>query len=235
MSLHRLLFDPTEANDSANVGAYLRDASGNLLTSTDVGGKQSLDVNVTALTASNIDIRDLAHTQDSVRLGDGTSFFTSTTVGPDTGLDVNLINASIAVTATDLDIRDLSAASDSVEAWAHDGSGNAIGSTGGSLDVNVTNDIDVDDGLMNTAISAAAESVTSTSGKLITSDLADRKNVWIYNNGNKDIFIGPSGVNTSTGFPIPRGSLLEGRFGASVAVHAVSASGTQDTRVLQGS
>ncbi len=31
--------------------------------------------------ATNLDIRDLTHVSDSVRLGDGTSFFTSTTIG----------------------------------------------------------------------------------------------------------------------------------------------------------
>lgn len=41
------------------------------------------------------------HTNDSIRLGDGTSFLTSTTVSGDIGLDVNIINSSpIPVTAT---------------------------------------------------------------------------------------------------------------------------------------
>lgn len=34
----------------------------------------------------------LSHTNDSVRLGDGTNLFTSTTIGPKTALDVNVIN-----------------------------------------------------------------------------------------------------------------------------------------------
>ncbi len=36
----------------------------------------------------------LSHVNDSVRLGDGTNLFTSTTVGPKTALDVNVINSS---------------------------------------------------------------------------------------------------------------------------------------------
>lgn len=36
----------------------------------------------------------LSHTSDSVSLGDGTNLFTSTTVGPKTALDVNVINSS---------------------------------------------------------------------------------------------------------------------------------------------
>jgi hypothetical protein len=52
------------------------------------------------ITATNLDIRDLVHTQDSIRLGDGTGLFTSTTVGADLGLDVFQINdPSVANTA----------------------------------------------------------------------------------------------------------------------------------------
>lgn len=52
----------------------------------DGGGSITVD-------ATNLDIRDLTHVTDSVRLGDGTSFFTSTTVGSDIGLDVNILNS----------------------------------------------------------------------------------------------------------------------------------------------
>ena len=51
----------------------------------DGGGSITVD-------AINLDIRDLTHVSDSVRLGDGTSFFTSTTIGGDIGLDVYQIN-----------------------------------------------------------------------------------------------------------------------------------------------
>lgn len=44
------------------------------------------------VSATDLDIRDLIHTQDSVRLGDGINFLTSTTVGPDVGLDVYILN-----------------------------------------------------------------------------------------------------------------------------------------------
>jgi len=97
---------------------------------------------------------DLDHTEDSIRLGDGTDFFTSTTVNSDIGLDVHLINeeldvnitnASIEVTATDLDIRDLDAASDSVSAHLADGSGTALTSTlvntSQALDVNIVDQV----------------------------------------------------------------------------------------------
>lgn len=79
------------------------------------------------------DTSDLADSDNIgayLRASDGT-LITKTTNGAKEGLDVNIIN-------DDLDIRDLSAAQDSIQSNTHDGAGNAINSTGGSLDVNVT-------------------------------------------------------------------------------------------------
>lgn len=49
------------------------------------------------VSATDLDIRDLVHTQDSIRLGDGTSFFTSTSENSDIALDVHISNTEIAV------------------------------------------------------------------------------------------------------------------------------------------
>lgn len=81
---------------------------------------------------------------DSIRLGDGTNFFTSHTVGPSTGLDVYIINPSIEVTATDLDIRDLSHTIDSVRLG--DGTNFLTSTTVGAdvgLDVNIINTVPI--------------------------------------------------------------------------------------------
>lgn len=93
---------------------------------------------------------------------DGATPITDTTVGPDTGMDVNIINTSLTTTisgdvnvtqgtspwvvsATDLDIRDLTAASDSVQSNLFDGAGTALTSTlvgaDQSLDVNITQSV----------------------------------------------------------------------------------------------
>lgn len=46
----------------------------------------------------------MSHTEDSVRLGDGTSFLTSTTIGPKIGLDVNILNTlNVEIDAADGD------------------------------------------------------------------------------------------------------------------------------------
>jgi hypothetical protein len=47
------------------------------------------------------------HTEDSVRIGDGSKLVTATNVGGKTGLDVNIANPTIEITATDLDIRNI--------------------------------------------------------------------------------------------------------------------------------
>jgi hypothetical protein len=40
----------------------------------------------------------ISHTDDSIRLGDGTSLITATTVGPKVGLDVNVVNQGVEAT-----------------------------------------------------------------------------------------------------------------------------------------
>lgn len=92
--------------------------------------------------ATDLDIRDLTHTQDSIKIGDGTDFMAVNADGSinatvtATDLDVrdlsfatdkvDVSGSSVDVSATDLDIRDLSASQDSVEAWLKDASGNAF-------------------------------------------------------------------------------------------------------------
>lgn len=92
----QLVFDVTDANtiaDSDSVGAYVRSSDGTLITHTTEGSKEALDVNIAASDIS-IDV-DLDHTEDSVRLGDGTNFLTSTSENGDIALDVHISNTSI--------------------------------------------------------------------------------------------------------------------------------------------
>lgn len=233
----------SHVNDSVRLG----DGT-NFLTSTTVGADIGLDVNlinasiavtasdldirdllytqdsVTAyqgtspwvVSASDLDIRDIVHTQDSIRLGDGTSFLTSTTVGADIGLDVNLINASIAVTASDLDIRDLAYTQDSVTAYQ-------------GTDPWIVNDA----ALANTSVAAAAVSVSTSALALPSSALAGRKYLFVQNLGNREIYVGPTGVTTASGLRLSPGAVGEFRLGASAALYGIAAGGTQDIRALE--
>lgn len=257
VSITYLDFDPSNPDDLHNVGAFVRAGSdGDQIASQTINSEEwlnvaavlfdeagaaidasnPLDVNVTNTLGINI---DLDHTEDSVRLGDGTDFLTSTTVGADIGLDVNLINASVAVTATQLDIDDLNATDDAVQAWAHDGAGTALTSTlvgsDQALDVNVVQSTGSDDALANTAVAAGTTSVGTTAVSAVGTALSDRKYLWLLNNDNKTMFIGPTGVTTSNGFPLYQRAAIEMRLGASVDVQAVSTAAAQDLRYLEAS
>jgi len=152
------------------------DASGRLRTlsaitgTVDVSGSTvtiqeplSIDDNGSSITvdAVDLDIRNLVFATDKV---DASGSTLGANDGVDIG-DVTINNAagasavniqdggnSITVDAINLDIRDLNFATDSVTSRTQDGSGNAITSTAGSLDVNVTSEND--DALANTAIKA---------------------------------------------------------------------------------
>lgn len=306
MGKKRLVFDTTTAQsiaDSDSVGAYVRAGSdGDLIASQTINSEEWLnvasvmfdetgsaisDLNPLAVSVKdgvNVEV-DLSHLDDSVRLGDGTDFFTSTTVGADIGLDVNLINASIAVTATDLDIRDLTqtdeitafqggtwtidsitndvniadggnsitvdavqldiddlnATDDAVQSWLYDGAGTALTSTlvgaDQALDVNLVNEVSVNDAaLANTDISASANtlSVADTAQDIVASPLADRKYLFVYNSDNQDIYIGGTGVSTADGYPLFPDSEIMLRCGAAVDIEFVGSAGkTPEIRTLE--
>lgn len=296
-----LIFDVTDANtilDSDSVGAFLRASDGTLLTHTDVSGKKALDVRLAE--GVNVEV-DLSHVDDSVRLGDGTAFFTSTSENSDVALDVHISNSSLVVTAsdldirdldsaqdsiaavqsgtwniatltgitndvniadggnsitiddggasltvdgtvaisgtvavtqstspwvisaTDLDIRDLSAAQDSVQSNLFDGAGVALTSTligsDQALDINVVQS--VDPSVANTAILSAADTLAAagTAEKVVASNLAARKKLFVYNNDNRKMYIGSSGVDKDNGFPVSPGSYMEIAAGPAVDVY----------------
>ena len=266
-----LVFDTTDANtiaDSDSVGAYIRSSDGTRITHTNdaVNSKDRLDVlsvladeagNAVNVSSGALDVNvtnslgidvDLDHTEDSVRLGDGTNFLTSTTVGPDIGLDVNIINASVSiddgggaitVDAVDLDIRDLSAAQDSVQSNLFDGAGTALTSTlvgaDQALDVNVVSAVGADPSLANVAIANASNDldVANTAEDVVAAPLADRKYLYIYNNGNRRVFVGASGVSSADGFPLSPRSVLELRAGAAIDIEWVGPNTNQNIRTLE--
>lgn len=300
----QLIFDVTDADtiaDSDSVGAFVRSSDGTLITHTTSGGKEALDVNIAASDIS-IDV-DLDHTEDSVRLGDGTSFFTSTSENGDVALDVHLSNSSIAVTATDLDIRDLTFGTDSVDvsgssvsvsnaagasavniqdggnsitvdaadldirdlAFATDSvdvSGSSVTVSATDLDIRdlsaSTDSVSIGDGtdtlaieadgsinvnvasiqdaaLANTAIAAGAsvQATANTAVDVVASPLSDRKYLFAYNNDNRKMYIGPSGVTTANGFPVSPGSYLELRAGDAIDIEFVSAKAGHALRYLE--
>ena len=203
------------------------------------------------VSATDLDIRDLLHTQDSIRLGDGTAFFTSTSENSDIALDVHISNTEIAVIqgsdspwsiddnggsitvdGVDFDIRDLLHTQDSVRLG--DGTAFFTSTTVGAdlgLDVYMLNDPST----ANTAIATAANPLTAANvaEDVVVSPLANRKTLFVYNNGNKKIYVGESGVSDADGFPISPGSYLELKAGSAVDIEWVSKDIEQEIRTLE--
>jgi len=163
---------------------------------------------------NGFDIRSLSSVSDSVSIADGGN--------------------SITVDAIDLDIRDLTAASDSVQAWAHDGTGTAIGSTAGALDVNIASG-DIDDDLANVAIENTSTAVSTTAVDVVATSLANRKHLLIANLGNKGLFFGKNGVTTANGFPIYPREKMSARIGAAIVPQIIGEAGAsgEDLRVME--
>jgi hypothetical protein len=169
------------------------------------------------VSATDLDIRDLAFATDSVDVS-----------GSEVSLDSATLAAleNITVSATDLDIRDLTHASDSVKVG--DGTDFLAVNTDGSINVNST-------AASLSSLSTIAETVGTSAAAIVDGgdELANRKKLFMYNNGNRNMYIGATGVTTSTGFPIPPGSILEIESGAAMDVFAIADAAGQNMRTLQ--
>ena len=64
-------------------------------------------------------------------------------------------------------------------------------------------------------------------------DLANRKKILVQNADNKAIFIGGASVTTANGLRLSGGGVLELEIGPGVNLHAITASGTADVRVVE--
>lgn len=261
LSKDQLIFDPTAVSnaDCDTVGAHLLDGAGNKITSTDLGGGvQAVDVNVAGGTISvdldfatdqvdasgsvvaldaatlaalesvtvsavDLDIRDLAFATDSVDV-----------TGSEVSLDAATLAAleTITVTATDLDIRDLSATTDNVA--ISDGTDTLAVNADGSINVQFAavskqNVVETNDDCAHSAVS-----ITTTATPLVTTALTDRTTIHIQNLGSKEIYIGCDNSVTSTnGTKVPKGGSAEFKFSDAVALHAITASGTADVRIIE--
>jgi hypothetical protein len=111
---HKIQFDPSNPAEHDTIGTYITDGT----EVANVNASNQLEVsveNTVAVTATDLDIRDLDHTQDNVAI---TSTAGNTLViGTDGSLNVTDNGGSLTVDASDLDIRDLThvAAQDSVQ------------------------------------------------------------------------------------------------------------------------
>jgi hypothetical protein len=163
---------PVRTESAGDLAVKIVDAS---ITSQQLAVNSDGSINA-VVSATNLDIRDLSHSQDSIKVGDGTDFLAVNTDGSlnitDNGGSIT-VDGSVTVSATNLDIRDLAAATDSVASWVKDGSGNSISSTSGALDVHVANSsIAVTGPLTNTELRASDVNVNLTNASVVVTATA---------------------------------------------------------------
>ncbi len=220
LNRYQSIYNPTDLGDQ--VGAYLLASDGTEITHS--GG--ALDVNIASGDlAIDIDIRDLSSAQDSVEIK--TAAGQALAIDGSGYLTVNQGTSPWVVSATDLDIRDLTHATDSIKVG--DGTDFLAVETDGSINVNSKRA-----GFSGCAF--AAKSVTSTVTQLFASALANRKSVLMQNRGNKSAFVGcDNTVTTSNGIEVPPGASIELFFDDTVDLHAITASGTADFRLMEAS
>lgn len=319
LSKDKLVADPAAVSDGDSVLAYLRDGSGASISST--GGALHVDIQNAsiAVTATDLDIRDLSFATDKVDVS-GSSNVAVTDGGGSLTVDgtvaVSSISGTVAVTqstspwvvsATDLDIRDLAFATDSVT--AHQGGSWTVTATATDFDIRdlthvsdsvrigdgtdflaINNDGSInvqgtfsingqyaedsahasgDVGLYNLAVRADAPSVATsadgdyssqtvdaynrswvnsganvamangaasvtTSSALLVAAAAGRRKILVQNLSGKACYVGASGVSTANGIRLGgNGSSIELEIGPALALHAVMESGTGDIRYLQ--
>lgn len=244
---NQLVFDPADDANSDSVGAYVRSSDGTLITHTTNGAKEALDVNIAASSGGitiidsdgdELDVQPDGSINVNASLNDPIKFrqdgavveVLEDTVTPANNqpLPVKLtgLTGDINVTAGDLNVQ-----------LTHTGANPDSTQIGdGTTIVGVTADthMKVAD-YMNSGLAASAVSVDTTAGgtQLVSSALANRKYLEVQNNGNKAIYLGLTGVTSSTGLCIPAKSSWTAKVGPSVDMYAISSSGTVDVRVLE--
>lgn len=215
ITLDQLIFDPSNPDDGANVGATLRGADGTVI------GNVSDALKVDIGSVTDLDIRNLTFADDKVDVSGSEVSLDAASLAALENITVTVDNASleisndagnpIPVSAVDFDIRDLDFAQDSVDV-----SGSEIKHD--SYD----------------SMKTSAESVSTTASQLAASPLPNRTKMLIQNLGNQDIWIGPDALVTdANGIKLPKGASAEFDFSATRNVYAITSSGSSDVRLME--
>lgn len=237
ITLDRLVYDATDGG--AEVGSHvLAGDDGTAIGHVSDALKVNFSNSSIAVTATDLDIRDLAFATDKVDAS-------GSTLGANDGVDIGdvtinnaagasavniqdggnsiTVDGSVTVSATDLDIRDLSHTQDSTK----------IGDGVEFLAINA-------DGSINTKFAAPSNPKTSvvtvgaTAVEIAATPLTDRTRLLVQNVGNKDIVIGESGsVTLANGIVIPGGASMELPYGDAANMFAISSAAGQELRVLE--
>lgn len=221
----------------SSVGGTVTVAGTVELGATSLAALETIELGATTLAAlenitvssTDLDIRDLSHAQDSVKIGDGTDFLAINNDGSINVVGSFTINGQYAEDSAhssgNVGLYNLAVRADA-PAVATSADGDYASQT-----VDAYNRSWVNSGA-NIAIAAGAATVT-TSSALLVAAAAGQRRIKIYNNGSKRVFVGPSGVSSANGWIIDPGVDEELEIGPNIALHAVSSSGSQEIRYLQ--
>jgi len=209
--------------NSDQVASFLYDAAGTALTSTLVGGKQSLDVNM---------VNSISVLLDGIYDG-------VTNLAPD---NVGLISHVRGATPdeTDQTFRSTGGVASSDSVVAANVHGMDImsfgmlfnGTTFDRIRSKNLGNVAVNDSA--SAVSSVAVSIAATATALVASALSGRREITIQNLGNKKIYIGQDNtVTVASGLMLQAGSSASFKWDSGVAPFAISESGSVDCRILQ--
>lgn len=228
LSGRRLGFDITDADTilaSDNVGSWLRAGSdGDRISSTNVGGKEGLDVNIINSLTVNLDgVYDGVTNLDPDNVGAIFHVRGATPGDADqTKRTTGAAASSDAIVAANFHGQDVNSALlgfngttwDRIRSWK---------STG------VIRAVDV-----KTVFKVTAETVGLTAGELVATPLANRTNIRIQNLGNRDIWVGTSNaVTAANGYLVPAKGEESFEYGEDVDVWAIGDAAGLSVRVLE--
>lgn len=245
----RLLFDPADLTESDNIGAYVRAGSdGDKITSTLIGAKEALDVNLVGGSDSGIFAEDSAH--NSGDLGQFVLAVQTASQGA-LGADGDYVPFQVDSngrlrTITDLDLSGDLVGDDETDTedplkvgsrtYDQASALQAVSAAGDKA--NLASDL-YRRVFINDAPNINAACNTFSVGNVTevaipTTALAGRTRMIIQNASSNDIYVGPTGVLVSTGLRIVKGATLTLEIGESVALFALASSGAaNDVRIFE--
>lgn len=215
--------DTLEASDFVGAHLYAGDTK---ITKTTVGAKEAADVYIANPIAVEIDgIYEVTNNPDPDNMGlighvrgaapaDADQTIRTTAGSPSSD---NVVSANVF----GLDVNSFQYLYDGTtwDRWLSTGGAAHIHDGGGSITVDTTSD----PALANTAIDNDAITIPDTATKVVASDLANRKYLFLYNKGTTEVYIGKqSGLAVANGFPIFPGVYFEARMGAAIALYGIS-------------
>jgi hypothetical protein len=231
----RFIFDPADLIESDTIGAYLRAGSdGDLLTSTLSGGKEALDVNVVGTSDGGIFAEDSVHSS-----GDKGQFILAVQTAAQGALATDGDYAPLQVDSsgrlrclTDIDLvgdlvgDDEPDTEDPLKVGSRAVSGALAAISASGDKANLISDmyrrVWINDS-PNIAIASVTRSVDNVAEVLLpASALAGRRRIIAQNLGPNDIYVGPTGVTTSSGLRIAKGATLEIPLGQNVPLYGIS-------------